>query len=373
MWNNLKKLIQDSSYKRLVLALCVSIILHSLLFGGFDLKLPTFKKEMHTIQARIQMPKMVQKPVELAKEEKPIAPSVKPKPAIKVANKPVAAPEINDNAALTEPNTQATDMPAETDPVVVEPQKSEPEPTHPEDKKPEDANKDPQPEDIGLVINENAYQYVETDFDVRTKIDGNAEGTAKITFNLIDGKQYQLKSLMEPRGLAALFIGNLLQTSEGTLTKTGLQPLNYLYQFGDKADKTYTAKFDWANKKVVMHSAKGDKIEDLPEDGQDLLSFMYQFMYVAPLQTMQINITNGKKMASYDYSFDGEENINIALGEIKTMHLSHSAVDTDEKVDIWLATDYQYIPVKIRKLDKNGRVYEMVATRINTNRPTINK
>jgi hypothetical protein len=99
---------------------------------------------------------------------------------------------------------------------------------------------------------------------------------------------------------------------------------------------------------------------------------MYQFMYVAPLQKMQIYIATGKKLTTYDYSFEGEENINTTLGELKAIHITHSGNDADEKAELWLAIDYQYVPVKIRKIDKNGKVVEMVATRINTNRPVVN-
>jgi hypothetical protein len=51
------------------------------------------------------------------------------------------------------------------------------------------------------------------------------------------------------------------------------------------------------------------------------------------------------------------------------MRIMHSGIDSDEKTELWLAIDYQYVPVKIRKIEKNGDVVEMVATRINSNRP----
>ena len=359
MWNKIAELMRDPSYKRLGLALIISIALHIFLLGGLDLTLPNLKKEMHLIEARIQMPKEVAKSVEVPKPEEIAAPSPEPEKE--------APPEANQEAPsepAPEPivETPAPEVVAETPPAI-EPQPA----TEAPQPEPEQA---PQPADFGLVINENAYQFVETDFDVRTKIDGSAEGTAKITYNLIDGNHYQLKWLTEGRGIAALIFPDLLQVSEGFLIKTGLQPTSYLYQFGNKTEKTRTANFDWLNKKVTMQTSKGSKIEDLPEGAQDLLSFMYQFMYVAPLQTMQIPIATGKKLTTYDYSFEGEENINSPLGEIKTMRIMHSGVDSDEKTELWLAIDYQYVPVKIRKIEKNGDVVEMVATRINSNRPT---
>ena len=369
MWNKFVKVIQDPIYKRLGLALCVSVALHALLFGGFDFSLPSLKKEMHVIEARIQMPKAVLKPA--------VKPVATPIPEEVVAPVPEPEPEPEPPAevkseALPEPAPEP--IAENTAPVVAEvvplppPVISEPAPAPPEP----ETEQAPQPVDAGLVINESAYQYVETDFDVRTKIDGSAVGKATITYNLTDGRYYQLKWLTEGKGLAALIFPDLLQTSEGLLTKTGLQPSQYLYQFGNKADKTRTANFDWLNKIITLQTAKSTQTADLGEGTQDLLSFMYQFMFVAPLQTMQIPITTGKKLAIYDYSFEGEVNITSALGELKTMHIVHSGGESDEKTELWLAIDYQYVPVKIRKIEKNGDVVEMLATRINTNRPTVN-
>jgi uncharacterized protein DUF3108 len=145
-----------------------------------------------------------------------------------------------------------------------------------------------------------------------------------------------------------------------------------LYQYGDKADKTYTAKFDWLNKNVSLITVKGTKTANINDGTQDLLSFMYQFMYVPPLERMQISIATGKKLTNYQYSFDGEENINIPMGEIKTLHILHKSDDNDEKTELWLALDYQYVPVKIRKTERNGKIYELVARQINTARPVLN-
>ena len=362
MWSKLEQVLNDPGYKRLGLALAVSVVLHFFLLGKLDLTLPDLKKEMHLIEASIQMPKAVVKTVETSIPEEAAIPEPVP---------PAKPPEAAEPPETEAPNqvheTAVTDAAPNPEPVTENP--PQPQAENSEPSPPQEA---PQPEDTGLVVNENAYQYVETDFDVRTKIDGSAEGKAKITYNLIDNKQYQLKWLTEGSGIVALLFPDLLQTSEGELTKTGLQPKSYLYQFGNKTDKTRIANFDWQTNKVTLQTAKGIKTEDLPEGTQDILSFMYQFMYVAPLQTMQIHIATGRKLATYDYSFEGEENINSVLGELKTIHITHSNSNVDEKTELWLAIDYQYVPVKIRKTEKNGDVVEMVATRINTNRPTVN-
>jgi len=105
------------------------------------------------------------------------------------------------------------------------------------------------------------------------------------------------------------------------------------------------------------------------EGTQDLLSFMYQFMFVPPLQTMQLSITNGRKLGVYDYSFEGEEIIATKMGNLNTIHILRSADEGDEKTELWLALDYQYVPVKIRKTEKEGKVYELLVTSLKTENP----
>ena len=390
---------QNPSYKRIGLALCASIALHGMLFGGFNFALPSaLKKEAHVIEARLapkpEVKKLetiplkeeaatkaeppVKKPVKKHKPVKKLKPSPPPEPvaptdviapdetqAIEVTPEPVLVP-VPEPEPAPEMASAATEVaePAVAEPAVAELPAEPPPPQDDEAARAAQASPDDE-DDAGLVLNDNAYRHVETDFDVSTKIDGSAEGKANITYKLLNG-QYQLKWLTQPRGLASLVISDLLQTSEGKLTATGLQPGVYVYKYGDKPDKTYTASFDWQNKKVLLHTSKLDKTEDLPKGTQDLLSFMYQFMYVPPLQKMQINIATGRKLAVYDYSFEGEENLNIELGELKTMHIVHTGSESEEKTELWLAIEYQYIPVKIRKTEKNGKVYELRANRIKT-------
>jgi hypothetical protein len=365
MWNELVDILRQPASKRLGLAICVSAVAHVFFFGNMDFSLPALKKEMHLIEARIQMPKVV-----LKKLETPPLEILQPEETVIAEAKPIveASPtaNIDDLSQVTEERPE--DPASDTVEAI-----SKPEPIVPPQNNDELAatEESVQPVDIGLVINENAYQYIETEFDVRTVIDGGVEGKAKITYSLLDNQQYQISWLTAGTGIMALLFPELLQTSEGKLTKFGLQPNHYLYQFGKKADKTRSASFDWQAKKVILQTAKGTKTEDLPDATQDLLSFMYQFMYVAPLQHMQLPIVNGKKLSIYDYSFEGEEQVNSSLGELRALHILHSGSNQEEKTELWLAIDYQYVPVKIRKIEGDGSVVEMLATRITTNRPVI--
>lgn len=358
MWNSSilmrwKSLWQQVSFKHLVIALLLSLILHLFLLGKFYFHLEDSNGSPHLIEAQLVV-------------EKPALPTAVPAPS--AAKPPIekTPPKQTQEALETKPEMPAPSSPSDTNLISDKPTliiADEVEPTV-----------EPPAEDTGLIINPNAYKYVETEFDVRTgvedKIDNNPAGRAKTVYQVLpSGNEYQIKNVMQAKGLVALFIPDLLQTSDGFITNSGLQPQHYLYQFGDKKNKTYRADFDWESKKLRLQSEKGDKKLDLVEGTQDLLSFMYQFMYVPPLQMMQLSITNGKKLGVYDYSFEGEETIATKMGNLNTIHIFRSSDEGDEKTELWLALDYQYAPVKIRKTEKEGKIYELLVTSLKTEAP----
>lgn len=212
------------------------------------------------------------------------------------------------------------------------------------------------------------YSHVETEFEVMRGANTSAAGVTKIIFNIDENKRYSIISTTEAKGLVSLFFGDLIQKSEGNVTENGLKPDFYSYQYGNDEKKSQTANFNWSNGVLHMHTYKGDSTANLVAGTQDFLSFMYQFMFAPALETMQITMTNGKRLRTYTYSFEGEETISTKLGELKTIHLLKGSSDED-KTEIWLAVDYQYLPVKIRKTEKDGTVIEQIVANIRTGIP----
>ncbi|MDZ4141619.1 MAG: DUF3108 domain-containing protein [Methylotenera sp.] len=373
---SLRALWRDAGYWRLAFALALSLLLHVILVGEFYPDLPDLNEKRQVIEARLVLPKPVIKQVALPK---PVPP--KPKPVklkeIPITETPVKEapveeaplpeiPEITEFLPVTEP------LPEPLPQVSAFASDVEESITQPEQVIPSDAEN--QAETTDIIVNKDVYQYVETEFDLytdkETVLVSKPAGKASMVYQVLpSGEEYQIKSLIQANGLAALFMPDLLQISDGNIGHNGLEPSHYLYQFGDKKNKTFSANFDWQTKALNLHSAKGDDKLELTEGTQDLLSFMYQFMFVAPLQNMQLRITNGKKLGVYHYRFVGEETIETKLGKIKTFHLVRAAVEGEKKTELWLALDYHYVPVKIRETDKKGRVYDLLVTSLKTEKP----
>ncbi|MGP1716972.1 MAG: DUF3108 domain-containing protein [Methylophilus sp.] len=210
------------------------------------------------------------------------------------------------------------------------------------------------------------YQRVSTEFSVYVNGEKQPAGSASIEYAQQPSGQYALRWVVEGRGLLKLLYTTLEQQSRGDIGPHGLKPHFYRYAFGNKTDKIYEANLDWETNSITLKTAKGEQRTDLPQNTQDILSFMYQFMFVPPLQEMQVALTNGRRLNTYQYAFEGEDTMVIADQTIHTVHIAHSRGETDEKIELWLASDYRYVPVKIRKQEKNGMVIEQVATRLIT-------
>lgn len=370
MWRNWKSLWRDTSYTNyqgLAIALVVSILLHFYLLGKFGFNLAEIDQEPHYIEAQIVATKAVE-PVIKGEQVKDSSVTEQPEQA----PPPQSPPEVEPEAPLILPEPTEVEAPELNKSYGTSIQVGSMRPSISYE-----LEEDPyenQVDDSGLIVNPNAYKYIETEFDVRTdiaaKVNSSPAGRAKIVYQLLaNGEMYHLESLMQASGFAALVIPDLLQTSDGFLSDRGLQPRKYLYQFGDKKNKTFNATLDWEANKLTLQSAKGVKELPLVEGTQDLLSFMYQFMFMPPLQNMQLSITNGKKLGTYDYSFAGEEITATKMGDLRTMHILRTTDDADEKTELWLALDYQYVPVKIRKTEKEDKVYELLATSLKTDKP----
>lgn len=371
----------QATVRRLGLAVVLSCLLHVWLIEESPLHLPNWQTQTHTIEAHLTA-LAAQKPANPPTESAEIAvtspklstpavikPAVTKPPVTQNEPSPIpveapqgaAGPESNDLSQLNQAemdNAESSAPPSSVNVPLHAAEQTLPEPAV----------------DTADSVNADAYRYVETTFDVRTDPDATVssrpQGRARIVYRLqANGEQYHLESLIEPAGLAAFVIPDLLQTSDGFLSQMGLQPVNYLYQFGDKKDKTYRAKLDWESAKLQLQTSKQTREVPLAEGTQDLLSFMYQFMFVPPPQNMQLNITNGKKLDSYQYFFAGEETIASKIGALRTIHIYRDNDDGDERSELWLALDYQYVPVKIRKTEAENKVYELLATSIVTDPP----
>ena len=175
----------------------------------------------------------------------------------------------------------------------------------------------------------------------------------------IEGDRYRLHSVVETTGLVWLFKSLRLEMdSRGTLTAAGLRPESFAV-VRDGHPTRENAAFDWERMTVSV----GGRTEQAVAPGtQDLLSFNYQLGFLADLHSgSTLPIVTGKKYGIYRLEVLGDEQIELPVGSLRTLHLRAPGENTTE---LWLAYDYLLLPVKIRYLDAKGDSFVQVASQI---------
>jgi len=348
MFHTLKS--HAKAHKAFIAAVMVSLLLHTLFLSEFSFTLPDMGDDHQPLNVQLVQ---ALSPAVVSKTTEKITPKPKPEKTETASTESAEPVDSIDTSREDEIDFPATDDSDTPMPQV------EPEPVKQNDI----------PASIEPSISEQASliltpQYIETEFDVFQGESKSIVGSARITFNIDKSGSYSIKSTIEAQGITALFFQNLVQESQGSVTETGLKPNYYSYRYGNK--KSQTANFHWADDTLTLRTEKSEKTEKLETGTQDLLSFMYQFMFTPPLASNAINITNGKTLRNYNYRFEGEEIIYSKIGALNAIHLIKTSANNEEKTELWLATDYKNLPIKIRKTEKNGSVIEQVIIGINT-------
>ena len=157
---------------------------------------------------------------------------------------------------------------------------------------------------------------------------------------------YEIYYEAKAEGISSFFYSEpLIQKSRGSINIIGLRPDYYLYSHGKK--KTSEAFFDWKSKTLIINRKETTNKYGLINQAQDQLSFMFQFMFLDPLNKMQIPITNAKVFKIYNYQYIDEVNIDTELGNLDVLHVAKFNYQSPERIDLWLAKKYGYLPVKI--------------------------
>lgn len=188
-------------------------------------------------------------------------------------------------------------------------------------------------------------------YGVQSGEDGFSIGQTTYSGQIRDGR-YSLVSVTEATGITALFVsGKIIQTSEGRVTASGLQPEQFWSAKGEK--KQPPVRFDWAQQRLLL---PGGGVE-LPSLTQDLISFPFHLAMLVHEDDVEwsLPVTNGKKLREYRVRVLGRENLAFRDGRIDTLRLQCSR-SGEGNLDVWLAPARNWLPVRIRTLDQKGKV-----------------
>lgn len=309
-------------------AVSLSLLLHVLLLTGFDIDLAKLQalSEPPPIEARLVGVEPAPPPPRAIRRTPPKpAPAVPPPPQVETEPEPVEA--------------AAPELPAEA----------------PVDQQPPAVAEQPPAETVTAAPLNRLPDRIEMIYDIRY---GPASGQQTLNWIVADGR-YTITSVAGATGLTRmLYSGQLIQTSQGRVTASGLQPEAFWDQRGKKRS---SGRFDFENRSLAVSRGDSVKTLPLPDDAQDSQSLLFHFALHAPsLDADGYHVFDGRKLRPYYFVLRGEETLDTPLGPLKTLHLERAHAPEDRRFEVWLAVDLHYLPVRVLRPEDGGMDGEVV-------------
>jgi hypothetical protein len=186
--------------------------------------------------------------------------------------------------------------------------------------------------------------------------DGFNVGRAVQSWEVGAGR-YRLASDAETTGIVDIFRPQRLRwLSQGRITRQGLRPEAFLVSRTRRGQtEAAEARFNWAEGSLTYGFASDRASVALAAGTQDIMSFVYQLGLAPPAPgRFRLPITTGSRFEIYEIEVRSEENIETPLGTIRALPVKQERRPGAESIEIWLAADYRYLPVKIRYFDRDG-------------------
>jgi hypothetical protein len=153
-------------------------------------------------------------------------------------------------------------------------------------------------------------------------------------------------------------------TSKGDLTDGGLQPL----RFGDKPRGAELATHFQREKGIISFSANNPDVP-LQAGAQDKLSAILQLSAIVAGEperyskgaTVGFQAADAHRAELWNFKVGAVEPLDLPGGMLNALKLSKEpTVDFDQRIEVWLAPDLRYMPVRIRITEANGAYADLL-------------
>ena len=186
-----------------------------------------------------------------------------------------------------------------------------------------------------------------------------------------DGKTYFLSEEVKGKGLYALArSGAARRSARGTVGADGLKSLEFRDKRGNAPENM--ARFDWDKASLIQGQEGKGEAKPMParEPLSDRLSFLWSFAFLPadaarPGKEIRAVLTDGKGLSTFRYVVSAVEMLNTPAGMLQTVKLVKQRESGDDRAtEIWLATERNYLPVRILVVEKDGSRIDQILTRM---------
>jgi Protein of unknown function (DUF3108) len=197
---------------------------------------------------------------------------------------------------------------------------------------------------------------------MKYEVNGTAKGfTYSANAELVfahDGKQYDARLTV-----GAFLLGSRVDTSQGQIGATGLEPLRY----SQKTRGERAAHFQ-RDKGLITFSSNRPEVA-LQSGAQDRLSVLLQLAALiaadpqraSPGQSIAMQVASADNAESWVFKIEEPELLNLPAGELRTLKLQRLPKgEYAQRVEVWLSPAHAYLPVRLRITNSNGDVVDQL-------------
>jgi outer membrane biosynthesis protein TonB len=186
-------------------------------------------------------------------------------------------------------------------------------------------------------------------------------GTTTIRWRFDDDQSYAAQLVTKVLGISVLELN-----SQGKVARTGLVPDRYTEKTLSRAEAA--ANFNWDAGDITFSARNRER--SLRVGAQDRLSFQFQLMALGQRlphrfrtgAAISFPVGGRDDVTVYRFLVVGTETIATGVGDESTVRLERpkGPDGADSRIEVWLAPDMAWLPVKLRFTDRRGNITESV-------------
>ncbi len=142
-----------------------------------------------------------------------------------------------------------------------------------------------------------------------------------------------------------------------------LVPSSYEYhRRGLGRDRHAILTFDWKNGRVTNNVQNKPWGMDIPPEALDKLSYQMQLRsdLINQVPVLSYAVADGGHLKTYTFELLGEEVLDTPVGQLNTIKIKRTrATKKKRETYLWLAKDWNYLLVRLRQKEKDGKHYEI--------------
>lgn len=343
---------------RWVAVLLASVLLHLVAFNWASghITLPSLHDEQDTVitTALLAEPRKIEPPAPVAappkRQSKPRPRRAAPPAPAPVTETATAAPVVNEFIPFD-------DEPAATEPAATAAPAAEPPPT-------ENATAEAKAQTYRIDPPPSA----ELEYDVKALRDGQQWYGSGMFRWTSSGGSYHIAGEASITVLFKITVLNF--RSEGTINEYGIAPVLY----SEKPWRKSMTNTHFRHEDHKISFSASEAVYPYKGGEQDRASIMWQLAGIArgdpsqfvPGATLEVVVAGARKAETWRIQVVGEEEIETGYGKMHAWHVVRAPLEGsyEQKIDIWLAPQHEWYPVRLRYTYPNGDHLDMVLSEL---------